>query len=204
MPTSISPDITRAWATSRCATCSPPGQSTTWITRARSSRACRRPMTRRSAPGSTTSAFCCVARIPAPSPDESRLMTDVPAEVDDFDRLSQFTIERGYSRWKAIVIFLIGCIPALLAAMATQGRNGTVPLIGLLLVTGPTALMFLWTLRDRDAQEARELGMWVRVVQRAGEFGVGAKIRRELPEVAVQEEIDRINLSDTATEYREA
>ena len=131
-------------------------------------------------------------------------MTDVPAEVDDFDRLSQYTVERGYSRWKAIVIFLIGCIPALLAAMATQGRNGTVPLIAVLLVIGPTALMFLWTLRDRDAQEARELGMWVRVVQRAGEFGVGGRIRRELPEVPVQGEIDRISLSDTATEYREA
>ena len=130
-------------------------------------------------------------------------MTDAAAEPDDFDRLHAFTAERGYSRWKALVIFLVGCIPALLVAMATQGGNGTVPIIALLLVVGPTTLMLIWALRDRDAQEARELGMWVRVVQRAGEFGAGAKIRRELPEVPPAEEVDRISLRDTATEYRE-
>jgi hypothetical protein len=130
-------------------------------------------------------------------------MTDATAEIDDLGRLSEFTAERGYSRWKALVIFLVGCIPALLVAMATQGRNGTVPIIALLLVIGPTAALFIWTLRDRDAQDARELGMWVRVVQRAGEFGVGAKIRRELPEVPPAEEVNRISLRDTATEYRE-
>ena len=131
-------------------------------------------------------------------------MTDTEAEVDDFARLAEFAQQRGYSRWMALVIFLVGCIPALLAAMATLGRNGNLPLIAILLIVGPTTLLLIWTLRDRDAQEARELGMWVRVVQRAGEFGVGSKIRRDLPEVPVQEEIDRINLRDTATEYREA
>ena len=103
----------------------------------------------------------------------------------------------------AVVIFLVGCVPALLVAMATQGRNGSIPLIAFLLVVGPTALLLFWTLRDRDAQNARELGMWVRVVQRAGEFGTGGRIRRELPEVPVQAEIDRINLRDTADEYSE-
>ena len=130
-------------------------------------------------------------------------MTDEPVEIDDYARLGEFTQQRGYSRWKAIAIFLVGCIPALLVAMATQGRNGTVPIIAVLLVVGPTLLLLIWTLRDRKGQDARELGMWVRVVQRAGEFGVGAKLRRELPEVPVQEEVDRINLHDTATEYRE-
>src|SRR5690349_21054294 len=130
-------------------------------------------------------------------------MTDPVEEIDDFARLAEFTEKRGYRRWTAIVIFLIGCIPALLAALATQGLNGSLPLIAVLLIVGPTALLLIWTVRDRDAQHARELGMWVRVVQRAGEFGVGSKLRRDLPEVPVQEEIDRINLNDTATEYRE-
>ena len=130
-------------------------------------------------------------------------MTDAPAEIDDLGRLSEFTDKRGYHRWKALAIFLMGCIPALLVAMATQARAGTVPIIAILLVVGPTAALLIWTLRDRDAQHARELGMWVRVVQRAGEFGTGAKIRRELPEVPPAEEVDRISLRDTALEYRE-
>jgi len=130
-------------------------------------------------------------------------MTDTPAEIDDFGRLADYTQERGYRRWTATAIFLVGCIPALLAAMATQGRNGTLPIIAALLVIGPTLLLLVWTLRDRGAQDARELGMWVRVVQRAGEFGIGSKLRRDLPEVPVPEEIDRISLSDTAAEYRE-
>ncbi len=87
--------------------------------------------------------------------------------------------------------------------MATQGRNGSIPLIAGLLIIGPTALLLIWTLRDRDAQNARELGMWVRVVQRAGEFGSGGRIRRELPDVPIAAEIDRINLRDTADEYSE-
>ena len=130
-------------------------------------------------------------------------MTDASAEIDDYGRLEEYTRQRGYKRWVALVIFLVGCIPALLAALATQGRNGSVPIIGALLIAGPTLLLFIWTLRDRAAQDARELGMWVRVVQRAGEFGIGAKLRRDLPPVPPPEELDRINLNDTATEYRE-
>jgi hypothetical protein len=129
--------------------------------------------------------------------------TEAVYQPDDLERLLALTEKRGYRRSTAITLFVIGCIPGLLVAMATQGRNGTLPLIGAALVIGPTLVLLLWTLRNRDGQDARELGMWVRIVRRTGELGVGARIRRQLPPVPPPHEIDRISLGDTADEYRE-
>jgi hypothetical protein len=126
-----------------------------------------------------------------------------PYAPDDLERLEALTQKRGYRRWMAIALFLIGCLPALLVALVSQGRNGTLPLIGALLVIGPTLVLLLWTLKNREEQDARELGMWVRVVRRTGELGVGGRIRRRLPPVPPPNEIDRIDLGDTADEYRE-
>ena len=88
--------------------------------------------------------------------------------------------------------------------LATQGRSDSLPLIAALLVIVPTGVLLFWTYRDRDGQEARELGMWVRTVRRARESGGVDRILRELPDVPDANEIDRINLDDTATEYRDA
>jgi hypothetical protein len=136
--------------------------------------------------------------------DESLESTaDEPYQPTDFERLEEFAHNRGYRRRMALAVFLVGCVPALLIVLVTQGRNGSLPLIAGVLVIGPTLTLLLWTLRDRDAQEARELGMWLRVVRRAGDSGGAARLRRELPEIPPDEELDRISLRDTATEYRE-
>jgi len=129
--------------------------------------------------------------------------SDAPYQQDDLERLQEYTRKRGYRRFTALALFLAGCIPALLAVLVTQGRSSTLPLIAALLVVVPTGVLYLWTYRDRDGQDARELGMWVRTVRRARESGGVGRILRELPDVPDAHEIDRIDLDDTATEYRD-
>ena len=101
-------------------------------------------------------------------------MTDIPNapyQPDDLERLQEYSRQRGYRRWTALALFLAGCVPALLAVLATQGRSGSLPVIAAFLVIGPTVMLLVWTYRDRDGMEARELGMWVRTVRRAREIG---------------------------------
>jgi hypothetical protein len=129
---------------------------------------------------------------------------DVPYQPDDLERLEEYTRKRGYRRFTALALFLAGCVPALLAVLVTQGRSGSLPLVAALLVVVPTGVLFFWTYRDRDGQEARELGMWVRTLRRSRESGDVRRVLRELPEVPNENEIDRIDLDDTATEYRDA
>jgi hypothetical protein len=129
-------------------------------------------------------------------------ISDAPYQPDDLERLQEYARQRGYKRFTALGLFLAGCVPALLAVLATQGRS--LPVIAAFLVIGPTVVLLAWTYRDRGAMEARELGMWVRTVRRARESGGVDRILRELPDVPDANEIDRINLADTATEYRDA
>ena len=140
---------------------------------------------------------------PAEAPYEPT-PADSPNQQDDLERLQEYTRKRGYRRFKALALFLAGCVPALLAVLVTQGRSNTLPLVAALLVIVPTGALYFWTYRDRDGQDARELGMWVRTVRRARESGAVRRILRELPDVPEDNEIDRIDLDDTATEYRDA
>jgi hypothetical protein len=128
---------------------------------------------------------------------------EAPYQPDDLERLQEYAQKRGYRRFTALALFLAGCVPALLVALVTQGRGGSLLLIAALLVVGPTGVLLIWTYRNREGQEARELGMWVRTVRRSRESGGVDRILRELPDVPDANEIDRIELDDTATEYRE-
>ena len=111
------------------------------------------------------------SRLMSEPADALRADDDAPYQPDDLERLQEYARKRGYRRFMALALFLAGCVPALLVVLATQGRSGSLPLVAALLVIVPTALLLFWTYRDRDGQDARELGMWVRTFRRAARVG---------------------------------
>jgi hypothetical protein len=121
----------------------------------------------------------------------------------DLERLAAYARRVGFRRNVAATIFLIGCLPAA-AVLVLRGPSGeAAPLIAALLLFTPAALLLIWTTRDRVAQDAREIVMWLRVIDRASTSAPWLIPHRDLPDVPPDDELPRVRLDDVATELRE-
>ncbi len=121
----------------------------------------------------------------------------------DLERLAAYARQRGFKQRVAVAIFLIGCLPALIVILLRPPAGGGELLVGALLAFTPAALLLLWTVRDRRGQDAREIVMWLRVVDRAVSSAPWAIPYKELPDVAPDDELDRVSLRDLAVDLRE-
>ncbi len=121
----------------------------------------------------------------------------------DLERLATDARERGFKRNIAVAIFLVGCLPALFVVLLRPPAGEGILLIAALLVFTPTALLLFWIVRDSEGQAAREVVMWLRVVDRAIGSAPWAVPFKELPDVPADEELERVRLNDYAVELRD-
>jgi hypothetical protein len=111
---------------------------------------------------------------------------------------------RGFRRWVAIGIGVIGVIPAIAVAAFPRPGTDSAPLIAALVAFGPAALLLVWTVRDRDGQAARELVMWLNSMRRAAARESVDIPLDDLPPTPRGGELGRANLQSQALEYRDA
>jgi hypothetical protein len=113
--------------------------------------------------------------------------------------LAKLWARRGFRRRVAAGIIIVGLIPVTALVLIRPPTAADAPLIAAMFVFLPAALLLVWTVRDREAQAARELVMWLRSV---------SKSDVELPAEAAAafgDPSDRPpSLSETAEEVREA
>lgn len=122
----------------------------------------------------------------------------------DLERLADYARQRGFKRNVATTIFLIGTLPASPVVLLRPPATDGILLIAALLVFTPVALVLVWTVRDREGQAAREVVMWLRVIDRAVTTAPWAIPYKELPDVPPDEELPRVRLDEFAVELREA
>jgi len=124
---------------------------------------------------------------------------DATTHEDRYDRLIKLCDERGYNRLSPILLVVVGLIPAVLLLLTRSASNDDTLLIAGLFVLVPAVLLVRAAMRDRDAQGARELQMWVRVVSKARP----ADIPRGIDEDFNQVTTDNPQFAEVALDVRD-
>ncbi|HUR16108.1 MAG TPA: hypothetical protein VMZ33_02375 [Candidatus Limnocylindrales bacterium] len=121
----------------------------------------------------------------------------------DLERLANYARSRGFRRYVAITLLVIGCVPALLIVLLRPPVGQGTILVAALLIFTPAALLLLWTVRDGEGQAAREVVMWLRVIDRAVTSAPWLVPYKELPAVPDDSELPRVRMGDLAVDLRE-
>ena len=124
----------------------------------------------------------------------------MPTELEALLAAAQ---KRGFRRWVAVGIGLVGSIPAIAVAALARPDTDPVPLLAALLAFGPAALLIVWTVRDQHGRAARELVMWLNSLRRAAAKDAVDLPFDDLPDTPRAIELERLDFRSLALEYRE-
>jgi hypothetical protein len=116
-----------------------------------------------------------------------------------YEQLIRLCSGRGFSRLSAVLLVTVGLIPAVLLTLTRSPTNDDTLLIAGLFVLVPTVLLVRAAMRDRDAQGARELVMWLRVVSKAEPWQVPQGLDRDFNQLTT----DNPQFAEVALEVRD-
>jgi len=116
-----------------------------------------------------------------------------------YEQLIRLCSSRGFSRLSAVLLVVVGLIPAVLLTLTRSPSNDDTLLIAGLFVLVPVVLLVRATMRDRDAQGARELVMWLRVVSKAEPWQIPKGLDRDFDQLTT----DNPQFAEVALEVRD-